>query len=203
MSKLNKEKILALSYAFISYIFRNAEVKAKIKRIFLFGSVARGDFDEESDIDIFIDVEKKDEAAVTKICNNALKNFYSIEGKKWEYKGITNKINTKIGDVNEWQLKKSIEREAITLFSQTSASNLTKYLLFTIEPIKQTKKRIFISRKLFGRKEKNYSDKGMTDKYAGKILSPRVFIIPSESLQELTSFLAKQKVMFSFEEIWK
>jgi len=55
----------------------------------------------------------------------------------------------------------------------------------------------------FGRKEIGYNDKGMISKYDGKVLSPKCFIISSEGLKEITLFLTKEKVNFSFVEIWK
>ncbi len=46
-------------YDFLSLLSEDDKLKSKIKRIILFGSVARGEADEESDIDIFIDLWSK------------------------------------------------------------------------------------------------------------------------------------------------
>lgn len=203
---MNKENFIAISYSYLSYLFRDKQIKDKIKRIYLFGSVVRGEADENSDIDIFVDIgklESSNEKIIKKQCELALKQFYKIEGKKWEYKGITNKFSLKVGNLNEWDLKNSIEREGIVLYSTTSISNLTKYLLFSFEAIKNPKKRIRVVRKLFGRKDQLYKDNGLVGKFSGKVITPRSFFVSSDGLVDITSFFSKEKVKFSFEEIWK
>lgn len=200
---LNRAKLIALGYAYLSYLFREKDIQEKIKAMYLFGSVARGDFDKESDIDIFIDVEKTNEAFIKKAHQSALKKLYAIEGKKWELKGIFNPFAIKIGNLDEWDLKESVIREGIILFSQSSGIKMQKYLLFSFAPITEAKKRIRVIRQLFGRMEKEYQEQGLVQKYNGKILSPRVFIVPALALKEITQFLAEEKVQYEFEEIWK
>ncbi len=200
---MNRENLIAMCYAYVSYLFREKNVEDKIKKISLFGSVARGDFDKESDIDLFIDVEKKDEIVIKKTSQNALKKIYAIEGKKWELKGIVNLLSVKVGKLEEWDLKESIEREGIILFSQSIGTKMQKYLLFSFVPSKKQKERIRVIRKLFGRTEKEYQEQGLVQKYNGKIISPRVFIVPALALKEITQFLAAEKVHYEFEEIWK
>ena len=70
-----------------------------------------------------------------------------------------------------------------------------------MHPITPVKKRIKVIRALFGRKE--YKELGLVLKYHGKILNPRCFLISREGLKEVSSFLAREKVNFAFEEIWK
>ena len=65
MKKLNKEELLAYTYNYLSYLFRSKTTL--INQVILFGSVARGDFDENSDVDIFIDVDSKNEKEMNKI----------------------------------------------------------------------------------------------------------------------------------------
>ncbi|MBI4454129.1 nucleotidyltransferase domain-containing protein [Candidatus Woesearchaeota archaeon] len=198
---MDRDELISQIYSFISYLFRESNIK--INRIFLFGSVARGDFDEESDIDIFIDVDKKNEKPIGIKAYRALNRFYEIEGEKWKLKGIKNKISLKVGALDEWELKSSIEMEGIVLYSTVASSSLKKYFLFSLPSITPVKKRNKVLRNLFGRKEKGYNDNGMISKYDGKVLSPKCFIISSEGPKEITLFLTKEKVNFSFVEIWK
>lgn len=195
---MHREELLAKTYSFLSYLFRE---EPPIKRLFLFGSVARGDFDEESDIDLFLEVGKKDEKRTKRMAEKALQRFYKIEGEKWKYRGTDNPFSLKFGPLEEWKLKNSIEREGIALYASVIAPDLKKYLLFTIRPIKPLKKRIRVVRKLFGRE--GYQEKGMVGTYHGKILDPRTFIVSADGLKEITYYLAKEKVEFRFEEIWK
>ncbi|MEW5896905.1 MAG: nucleotidyltransferase domain-containing protein [Nanoarchaeota archaeon] len=204
---MDKTDLLAYAYAYLSYLFGRSYLFGSrypaIEHIFLFGSVARGDFDEDSDVDIFIDVEPKNEKVVTRIAERALGRFEEIEKEKWRLKGLRNRISLKVGTLEEWKLKEPIEKEGIVLYSTAAGSKLRKYLLFTLEPIKPIKKRIKVIRKLFGRKEQGYADQGLVQRYSGKTLNPRSFIVSSDGLKEVSSFLTKQKIKFSFEEIWK
>lgn len=192
---------MAMTYSFLSYLLR--EEFEKIKHVYLFGSVARGDYDEKSDIDLFIEVEPNDEKAIEKKVERALTRFYRIEGEKWRLKGMSHQISPRVGVLKEWQLKTSIEREGIVLYSPTFHSNLEKFLLFTISAIKPVKKRIKVIRTLFGRREAGYKEEGLVHKFKGKILDPRTFIVSADGLREITSYLAKEKAEFRFEEIWK
>ncbi len=50
---MKKNEIIAFSMEYASYLMRKA---IGIETIILFGSVARGDFDKESDTDIFVNI---------------------------------------------------------------------------------------------------------------------------------------------------
>ena len=201
---LNKEELFPYIYSYLSYLFREKNTSSQIDQIFLFGSVARNDFDEESDIDLFIDTEKKNEPEIEKKVILTLKKFNQIEGNKWKFKGIKNTLSIKVGLLSEWELKESIEKEGIMLYSTSSTqNNLKKQLLFTFSPIISPKKRVKVIRTLFGRQEKMYKDKGIVQKYEGKILSPRVFLISPDALNIVTTLFSKEKIDYFFEEIWK
>ena len=110
------EKTELHSYAldFASYLLSNT---GGIQRIILFGSVARGDFDKESDIDLFIDTnDKKLEKIIPKLTDS----FYSTEkAKRWKLKGITHHFSCLVGelDSSEWKdLKRSIINHEIVLY---------------------------------------------------------------------------------------
>ncbi len=201
MKKLSKDELVAYTYAYLSYLFR---IKTHpINRIFLFGSVARGDFDENSDVDIFIDTEQKNEKKLKKNAERALNRFYELEREKWRLKSIPNQISLKVGSLNKWKLKESIETDGIILYSTASSPNLKKYMLFNLEPVTPLKRRMKVIRNLFGRKELGYKEHGLVAKYGGKTFNPRSFMVPSEGQPEIAAFLAREKVKFSFEEIWK
>ena len=146
---LNRLDLISYAMDFSSYIIRNTE---KVDKIILHGSVARGDFDKDSDIDIFIDtLDKKAEKIIKKI----EENFYKTDNyKKWKLKGEINKISLIIGklDSEEWKdLKRAIISTGILLYGKYN-SNIQKmknYVLFVFENIKPESKRVFIHRKLF------------------------------------------------------
>lgn len=203
MKRLNKGPLLALCSAYTSYLFREPEAVENITRIFLFGSVARGDFDRQSDIDLFIDVPQKEAARVQKLAKSALKKFSAAEMKRWELRGIENKLSIKVGTLEEWELREAVEREGLLLYASSAVPSLKKYLLFTFVPITEPRKRMQLNRLIFGRREKHFRGTGLVGKYAGRIFSPRVFLLSSDGLKEITSLFSKAKVSFKFEEVWK
>ena len=64
--------------AFTTYLLNALNESKNIKRIILFGSSARNEATKESDIDIFIETEKKDkklEIKINKLTNDFYKEF--------------------------------------------------------------------------------------------------------------------------------
>ena len=84
---LNKNELIAYALDFASYLISKV---GKIDRIILHGSVARGDFDEESDIDLFIDSREKIEKKVNKLIDSYYK---TKKFKEWELKGVSNEFS--------------------------------------------------------------------------------------------------------------
>ena len=78
---------------FVSYLLKSINDTNQINRIFLFGSGAKGEANKNSDIDIFIEINKKTKKLEKEIIK-ITENFYkSREALIFKTKGITNKIN--------------------------------------------------------------------------------------------------------------
>lgn len=195
--------MVSYAQAFVSFLFRTPGIKLEnIKSLYLFGSVARGDFDEQSDIDIFINVDKN-EKEISKFSKIALKNFYgSAECKKYRLLGITNPINVKCGDVKKWELFSSIKTEGIILYSSSTSPLFKKYFLIEMKPVKDIAKRNRVIRKLVGRKEANRTEKGLVEQIGGQILDSRHYIVPAESISSVTRLLSKENALFEIREMW-
>ena len=64
-------------YDFLAIFFEKLKEKEKIKNVILFGSFARGNQRKDSDIDLFVDIEKKDKNYVEEITKESgLGNSY-------------------------------------------------------------------------------------------------------------------------------
>lgn len=109
-------KIRAYASYFISFLINNLDDFSNLKSIILFGSVARGYAERNSDVDIFVDIKKVNKNEEARF-NKILENFYkSREELMFKAKGIDNKINL-IAGKDEWKdLKKSIENTGIVLY---------------------------------------------------------------------------------------
>lgn len=198
--RISKYDLIAYASAFVSFIIP----KIGVSEIILFGSVARGESDEKSDIDVFIHV-KKNEKEINNIINKELVKFYKSKiSEIWALKGIKNKINIHVGNLEKWKLKRSIISDGIVLYGKyrETPKDTKGFSYFKIDPIKNIAKRNSILRKLFGRKEKSYSTKGIIDMVNGKKLSSLSFIVPLENSREIIGILNSNKINYSFFELW-
>ena len=93
MKELKFEReMIAYAQAFVSFILP----KIDAKEIILFGSVARGEADKNSDIDLFFDVDK-DENKIKEIIKEELNKFYKSKiAESWFLRGIKNNINANV-----------------------------------------------------------------------------------------------------------
>ncbi|MBI2631973.1 nucleotidyltransferase domain-containing protein [Candidatus Pacearchaeota archaeon] len=199
--KITKSKqLVAYASAFVSFVLQ----KIDIEDIILFGSVARGEATEKSDIDIFFNV-KRNEKEVKGIIKEELEKFYkSLIYETWTLKGIKNNISVEVGDLNKWKLKRSIISDGIVLYGKFK--NLPEkthgFTLFILRPIKNITKRNKIMRYLFGREEKEYKTEGIVKIFGGEKISTTTFLLPLEKTKEIEKILNKDKLDYSFFELW-
>jgi len=196
---MERNKLISLALSFASFLLDRIEVSS----IILFGSVARNTFDKESDIDIFIETDKKNE--------NKIKNLLELYKKTKEYEkfkldGIENEISIKCGKLNEWKdLKRSIISSGIVLYGKYHGKpeKLKHKLLFLLDvKALERAKKIKVWRKIYGYKQKVgkkvYVSKGLAEKKLGR----GVFLISNENLQEIMDYLIKNKIKYSFFDVW-
>lgn len=196
---MEQNKLISLALNFASFLVD----RVKVESIVLFGSVAQNNFDSESDIDLFIEADKKNESKI--------KSFLELYKKTEEYEkfklnGIMNEISLKIGKLDEWKdLKRSIMSGGIALYGSYKGApeKLNHKILFTlnIEKLKRAEK-IRIWRKIYGYNQKagnkTYAFKGFAEKKIGR----GAFMIPNEKFEELRKYLGKNKVKYCFFDIW-
>lgn len=201
---MDRRELVSYATSFVSFLLDSGIFK-DIENIVLFGSVAREDFDEESDIDIFIDTR----GDIKNDVNKQLNLFKQSEAqKKWELKGLKNEISLKIGDLSKWKLKRSLISSGIILYGKYKQvpENVKYYLLIKpkIGIMKQGEK-IKIWRKLYGYRQKVgskvYITKGLVEKLEGKRVDSGI-IIPAEKKNEIIAYLNKKKVRYILNEIW-
>jgi len=196
---MEKNKLISLALSFASFLFDRMEVKS----IILFGSVAKNNFDEESDIDLFVETDKKNEKRIM----TALELYKKTkEYEKFQLAGIKNELSLKCGNLNEWKgLKRSIISGGIVLYGsyQGKPEKLKHKLLFSLKTENlERQKKIKIWRKIYGYQQKVgkkiYVSKGFAEKKLGR----GVFLVSAENSQEVLDFLIKNKIKYSFSDIW-
>ena len=202
MNQNKKNKLIAYALDFISFLLENNIIPEKA---ILFGSVVSEEFDKESDIDIFIDINEKEEKI-----QRLLTHFEKIKGENWRLKGIENQLSLKIGKLEKWpELKRSIQSYGILLYGNYKEvpENMNNYALFLLnfDKLKRAKK-VSVWRKMYGYsqkvKSKTYSKAGIVKDLQGKKLERGVLAIPSKNIKKIKDFLNQNKVKFKLIEIW-
>ena len=200
---MKKNELIAYTGSFVSFVLDR--LKYEIKEIILFGSVARGDFTNESDIDLFFDVLS---GKKIKLIENDLKliesKFYKSKVHAlWKQKGINNGLNFKVGILDQWDLKNSVLSDGLVLYGKYKSLVKGEGLaLISFDPIKNITKRNKIIRALFGRKETGYFQEGLVNKLKGKQISPTVFYVNLQFADQILKILKKEKISYQIKELW-
>lgn len=198
-----RNKLIAYALEFTSFLLESG---VEPRNVILFGSVATREFDKESDVDIFIDIDKSKNSQIKGI----LKIFDKTYGEKWKLKGISNPLSLKIGDLAKWHdLRRSIQSHGIALYGKYSElpEDIMPYILFRLNFSKMPRaKKVRAWRKLYGYAQKigikTYEKRGIIKILGGKKLEKSIVLMPSEKAQELRDFLRKNNIGFSVNEIW-
>ncbi|MBI2676071.1 MAG: nucleotidyltransferase domain-containing protein [Candidatus Aenigmarchaeota archaeon] len=183
MNDLSK-MLLAYTMDFASFLASSLsrEQFANIKSVVVFGSVSRGEAEKGSDIDVFIDVIRQD--SIEKKVAGILKDFYETEiFRRWKLKGIENKINCITGNLDSWkELRISVLANGIAIYSKYAGrSNGKQYVIIYWNAIKSASKRVQLSKKLYGYRQKTAYYKGMIELTGSIKLGPNCMLSPLES----------------------
>ena len=197
-----RNELISYAMDFCSYLIRNVE---GIDKIILHGSVSRGDFDNKSDIDLFIDTSNK---KLEKDVARLKENFFKTEiYKNWKLKGMDREISILIGklDSKEWaNLKRAIISTGILIYGKyiSNVEKTNQYVLFSIENIKPDKKRVAIHRKLYGFTQKKKKYLGLIDEVEGIKLGKNIVLIPAQHQQKIKDYLKSKKVVPKIYDLW-
>lgn len=196
---MKKNRLISLAESFIAFLVDRIEIDQAI----LFGSVANNEFDEESDIDIFIETDKKNEKKI----NNILDLFEKSDiYEKYSLSGIKNKISLKIGKIDEWpKLKRSLISNGIVLYGKYKGKpeELIPYVVFCIDYKKLKRKdKVKLWRKLYGYKQKVGNKIHETKGIVKTKLGGGCTLVKQEDKNKIIDYLKKYKVEYKIYEIW-
>lgn len=199
-----KEQNELISYAadFVSYVISKTK---GIERVILYGSVASGDYAENSDIDIFFDINDKKLERKIKKC---LDDYYKTRKfQEWKLKGIENPISIIAGrlDSEEWEdLKRAIMNTGIILYGKykEKADKTYQYIMLSFENIKPEKLRVAVHRKLFGFKAGKTRYPGLIEKASGIRVGKGIILVPVEKMKEIKDYLKNKKISPKVYDVW-
>ena len=201
---MERHILLAYVLHFISFLMEDVSIAKKLEKIILFGSVARDDFDEESDIDVFVETDEKYESLIL----GRLRVFRETE--RWKLIGIKNDIKLYIGHLKNYpDLRRSIISDGIYLYGkyQEKPKDLSQYVLFSISLEKLNRlEKIKLWRELYGYVQKigrkTYRSEGIIKKIGGRKIGRGVFLIPAEYSQKIIGLLKPRRISYEIIEIW-
>ncbi len=202
--------MLGYIYDFISLIF-DKEPKNNVRKIILFGSFARGNARKDSDIDLFIDVDEKNQETVSSLVKESLNEFEIRSEKTWKMRGIQNPIAPIVGDLtsDQWEeLRNEIAAYALVLYGKYEGiPKKNKHLAlieYDLSKTRQNEKMQFL-RALLGYKSKKgkkiYAHPGLLERVKGRKVSSSLEIGIHDT-QQVIALLKKHRIPYTIREIW-
>jgi hypothetical protein len=177
-------KLIAYALDFSSFLVQRFSDQDKIKRIILFGSVARGEAAAESDIDIFVDVIKEDDKISRELQVIAEEFRTSVKCRRyWIPLGISNEIKPIAGRLSSWkELHSSLQANGLTLYDKfkMEAKEGKHQVLFAWENVHPNSRRVLFNKQMFGFKQKGRFYNGLLQKYSGERMSKGSILVPAE-----------------------
>jgi predicted nucleotidyltransferase len=192
---LKNDLINAYAGSFASYLISNlGENGGYVNSVILYGSSARGEAREGSDIDVFVDTSKD----ISKIIEKIASAYRSTKQSLWfRSQGINNDISIKSGKLSSWKdLHRSISSTGIVLWSRFVAEKLpvgTRHrIIFYWDGI--GKNRGAFLNKLYGFRAGNKRYAGLLEKWGGFRMGKSCVILPIKYKNEMIKFIRSYKV---------
>lgn len=171
-----------------------------VDAVILFGSYAREDFDEGSDVDLLVVFRDKS----------------SLEGGWRQTTEVTARkpifvqlVTMTVDELKSSSLLSVVLREGKTLYS-TQAFNLQRlasfkpYALLTYDLTSLTShSKVKFIQNLQGRKSGKYTYKGLLKEQGGFKVGRNCLMIPLESVAPLTNFLEKEGINYFIRYVWR
>ncbi len=190
--------LIAYALDFTSFLLEKlGKESEKISKVVLFGSVARGEASEKSDVDIFVDLIS-DEKNIRRMIEKSVNNFYtSIKFKKyWRLLGIENEINCIPGKLEKWKdVRRSIITDGIILYGKYKehVKEGKLYCILSWKSIKPESKRAVFNKKMFGYSQRGKKYTGLVQRYSGEKMDNAV-IVPLEHANDIIKMFRKMKI---------
>ena len=207
---MNQEELFSYVYDFLSQLLENKDIFPHLRRIILYGSVVRGDFRENSDIDVFIDSNFPQK--IKNKVKGELNKFEARTEKTWALRGLSLPLKIIVDNLSHsrWkELREEILSYGKIVYGPFESLPLHKKLYFLIiyelKTKHQAEKMAFL-RHLYGynskKKKKEYLQKGLLEQIKGLKLEANVLLIPPESWILLKKVFLKFKINYTIREIW-
>ena len=195
-------------YDFLRVFFDKLPDRERIRGIYLFGSLARGNPHQNSDVDLFIDVESSLSQEIEELARESVNEFEIYSEKTWKLRGVTYPFSIIVGDLQDqkWnELQNEIVQYGFVLYRKLENKALKNkhpseriLLSYDLSSQKQAHK-MTILRNLFG-----YSLKKGNKVYRSEGLLPLGFkgrlsnalILDKNQAEKVIEILKKYRVSY-------
>ncbi len=198
-------KLLPYAVDFVSFLLQKVKKREEIKNVILFGSVARGEEDKASDVDLFINT-RIESFVLEKEYASILADFYSSTKYKhyWKLLGVANEIKLQAGILEKWkELQPSIIADGIIMYGKFMPEiKEGKHIVFFIwENISPNSKRVLFNKQLLGYNQNEKKYQGLLEKYHGERMGKGSIIVPLEYSAVIHTHFKKYKIAVKIKKV--
>lgn len=163
----------------------------------LYGSVAKNEANEESDVDIFIEVRGKGVGSEREIQRIEQEFYRSREAALFKSRGVDNKFSLKVGRLKEWKdLYRSIASTGIVLYGKYEAKELPAgvkhFAIFFWDHV--GKNRGAFLNKLYGFRIRGKNYTGLLQRSGGMKIGKSCVMLPVHYKDEISGLIKKHEV---------
>ncbi len=210
---MKQHLLLAYASTFVSLLLEKEVILEQVSQIIVFGSVARGDFDETSDLDLFIDIKNLGKKKfVETTVKETLVQFEIVAENTWSLRNIRVPLKTICGSLHEpqWKnLNNELIGTGIVLYGRYAVApdGLSQYCLvhYSLSQLSQ-KKKMLLLRTLYGccttKSKKKYESPGIISSLNAKKIGANQLLVSIADLKKITDLLKQFKLPFSIQEVW-
>ncbi|MCD6496233.1 MAG: nucleotidyltransferase domain-containing protein [Candidatus Aenigmarchaeota archaeon] len=202
---MERKKYAIIAAAFIMNRLPSRQFK-KLRNVILFGSVAMDTGSDESDIDLFFDLDatQRETASVKDVLEKAADEFcLSAEALKFKMAGIDNPVSVHAGRLEEWEnLKPSIESTGILLYGKyvPEGRSQKRYAIFYWDRLKTPLRGAFLN-KVYGYTAGGRHYSGFAERLGGMRIGKSAVMVPLRRKTEFVSLLEKYGIDYRTVEV--
>ena len=210
---MKQNELFSYAYDFVSQMLENKEIFDTIRKIILFGSVARGDFTKNSDVDIFIDVNSSSNPKrINDLVKKEINKFETSAEKTWAVRGINLPLKVIVDNINKEKWK-DLQEELLSYgkliyskYELLPENRVHKIIVtYNLNLLPQKKKMSFL-RRMYGYRlkkgKKEYVQEGLIHEISCEKLNSGALLIVKDDWLKVKRVLSEHKINYLIRDAW-
>ncbi len=210
---MKQYELVSYIYDFISQLLDNKLIFEHVRKIILFGSIVRGDYNKKSDIDIFIDITNiTEKEKINLSIKKEIHKFETRAEKTWFLRSINLPFKLIVDNIEneKWkELREEILNYGIIIYgkSEKTTNQLKHKILINYElnRVSQKRKMSFL-RKMYGyiikKEKKEYPQQGLIHRIDAKKIGSNALIVSANDWLNVKKLLKEEKVAYTVHDVW-